>query len=162
MVIRTGKKVVSILLMVVMSGVLSGCFVRPIKEYYSADEIKRALMSNNRADLMIYFQVDSADVSNRSQKQIQSLGEAINTLPLPRYQVKLVGHTDSSGEQAYNVHLSLQRAKAVERVLNKRFNVAKKHMLTEGRGESDPYVSPERNDLDRKYNRRVSLELIRK
>lgn len=162
MVIHTWKKVVSILLMVVMSGVLSGCFFRPIKEFYSADEIKRALMSNNRADLMIYFQVDSSDVSDRSEKQIQALGEAITTLPLPRYQVKLVGHTDSSGEQAYNVHLSQQRAKAVERVLNKRFNVAKKYMLTEGRGESDPYVSPERNDLDRKYNRRVSLELIRK
>ncbi len=140
---------------------LSGCMTKPIKEFYSADEIKKALMGTGEADLMIYFAVDSDRISGKSDGQIAEVGKAVTSIPLPRYQVKVIGHTDSTGDNAYNLDLSQRRAKAVSKELQSRFGVDAKYLQTEGRGETDPYVSPERNELDRKYNRRVSLELVR-
>lgn len=69
--------------------------------------------------------------------------------------IHVVGHTDSTGSDAYNQGLSEQRASAVANALmGNGLNSAR--ILTEGRGESQPIASNASKDGQRQ-NRRVDI-----
>src|SRR5690606_18509472 len=55
--------------------------------------------------------------------------------------VKIVGHTDSDGDDASNLALSKRRAESVKRTLVSKFGISESRMVTDGKGESEP-VSP--------------------
>jgi OmpA-OmpF porin, OOP family len=106
-------------------------------------------------DTDILFAFDSADLP-------ASVGPAIAALlqPVPpAAAVSIVGHTDSLGEDAYNLGLSQRRAEAVAAaVAAARPDLS---LTTEGRGEADP-VAPndnggEDNPDGRAANRRVEI-----
>jgi OOP family OmpA-OmpF porin len=78
----------------------------------------------------------------------------------PAVQVKLVGHTDSTGDPAANNALSLARAKTVADLLAKG-GVAASRMATEGVGASDP-VAPNDTEEGRARNRRIELVVTQK
>ena len=69
--------------------------------------------------------------------------------------VKVVGHTDSVGSDAYNQGLSERRARSVADFLIAQGVPAGK-LSTEGRGESQP-VADNRTSAGRTENRRVSI-----
>jgi outer membrane protein OmpA-like peptidoglycan-associated protein len=71
--------------------------------------------------------------------------------------VRVVGHTDSSGSDAVNNPLSLERARAVERYLEDR-GVAGSRIEPVGRGEHEP-VADNSTEAGRAKNRRVELFL---
>ena len=71
--------------------------------------------------------------------------------------VKLVGHTDSIGPEAYNQGLSERRAKSVMDYLLKN-GVAASRMTMMGRGESQPIASNATRE-GRAQNRRVEIVL---
>lgn len=68
--------------------------------------------------------------------------------------VTVVGHTDTSGPAADNQALSERRAAAVAARLIE-LGVDPAAVRTEGRGESEPLVWPERTAADRAANRRI-------
>ncbi|MBI4908822.1 MAG: OmpA family protein [Acidobacteria bacterium] len=73
----------------------------------------------------------------------------------PRFQVKLVGHTDSTGDQKTNEKLAQQRAAAVKQFLEK-YGAQPGQVTAAGAGQREPKVantSPE----GRFMNRRVSM-----
>ncbi len=72
-------------------------------------------------------------------------------------QVTIVGHTDSTGSEAVNNPLSVQRAQSVRDYLSSR-GVAATRVATEGRGEREP-VSDNTTDAGRAKNRRVEILL---
>ena len=71
--------------------------------------------------------------------------------------VSIVGHTDSSGSEAVNAPLSMDRAQSVRDYLVSR-GVPASHMQTAGRGEREP-VADNSSESGRARNRRVEIFL---
>lgn len=69
--------------------------------------------------------------------------------------VHVIGHTDSTGADAYNQQLSQRRAESVVQYLGAR-GVAYQRLRPEGRGESQPRAS-NATELGRQQNRRVDM-----
>lgn len=72
--------------------------------------------------------------------------------------VEIMGHTDSSGDQAYNQILSERRARSVAQYFESR-QVNPVRLATYGHGEDYPIAS-NNSDAGRKLNRRVEIVLV--
>jgi outer membrane protein OmpA-like peptidoglycan-associated protein len=70
--------------------------------------------------------------------------------------VKIIGHTDSDGDDAANLELSKRRAQSVKDALTKEFGIDASRMETDGKGESQP---SDKNDTapGKANNRRVEF-----
>lgn len=94
-------------------------------------------------------------------KTLQALAEGLQLSPAARVQV--VGHSDltpikkTKDKWADNTALSRARAQAVARVLTE--NGVRTFIDVEGRGESEPLVSPEKDKNDQSRNRRVEVQV---
>lgn len=104
----------------------------------------------------ITYQTNSSDLNPGFHQVLNSVA-----LVLKEYDktlIEVAGHTDSTGDGAYNQGLSEQRAYSVSRYLIGQ-GVASARVLTIGYGESRPVAS---NDLEegRARNRRVELTLV--
>jgi outer membrane protein OmpA-like peptidoglycan-associated protein len=73
--------------------------------------------------------------------------------------IKVIGHTDSQGSDAYNQKLSERRASSVAAYLLSQ-GVAPNKLTSEGRGESQP-VADNDTEEGRAQNRRVELHINR-
>ena len=73
--------------------------------------------------------------------------------------IKIIGHTDSLGSQAFNQELSRKRARALGAYMIKNYGVPAKKVRVLGRGELDPIASNE-NYQGRQKNRRVEIEIL--
>jgi outer membrane protein OmpA-like peptidoglycan-associated protein len=70
--------------------------------------------------------------------------------------VKILGHTDSDGDDAVNLKLSQQRAEAVKSILVTEYNIDASKLAIEGRGETQPLAN--NNTAEGKaQNRRVEF-----
>lgn len=75
----------------------------------------------------------------------------------PNTEVRIIGHTDSTGSDAINDPLSLQRANSARDYLSVR-GVDTRRILTAGRGAREP-VADNGSDAGRAKNRRVEIYL---
>lgn len=103
----------------------------------------------------ILFATDSAAVSAQGQNDLYTV--ARNLQQYPNSTIRVVGHTDSTGSQAYNQDLSQRRARSVTGILTAA-GVAQARITTEGRGSAQPIAS---NDTanGRAQNRRVEIQV---
>ena len=69
-----------------------------------------------------------------------------------------VGHTDSTGPEAYNRKLSIRRAEAVKAYLIST-GIDASRVYTEGKGETQP-VADNKTAAGRAKNRRVTVEVV--
>ena len=101
----------------------------------------------------ILFATDSAAVSGPAQNDLYAIARNLQSYPNTR--VDVIGHTDSTGSDAYNMDLSQRRANAVAGVL-RAGGVASSRIATAGRGKTMPVAS---NDTaaGRAQNRRVEI-----
>jgi len=101
----------------------------------------------------VYFAFDSTALSGiETAKLDQFLNEAH---ALGRVHIRITGHTDSSGGDAYNQTLSTQRADAVKRYLIAR-GIDRLTLVASGMGEQAPATS-NATALGRANNRRSEL-----
>jgi OOP family OmpA-OmpF porin len=101
----------------------------------------------------INFAFDSSELDKASQVLLE---RAVDNLKRnPQMKVLIEGHTDSVGDEGYNMGLSLKRAKAVEDYIVTQ-GIAEERMDIKGLGETDPLAS---NDTPegRAQNRRVEF-----
>ena len=70
--------------------------------------------------------------------------------------VKIVGHTDSDGNDADNLSLSKRRAESVKSSLAKDFSIDASRLETDGKGESQP-VDKNTTAEGKANNRRVEF-----
>lgn len=84
--------------------------------------------------LRIGFEFDSAELTNRARLDLDSVAAALNGPELARARVTLEGHTDASGTEDYNLHLSQRRAEAVVVYLMQR-GVTGERLRSAGFGE---------------------------
>lgn len=101
----------------------------------------------------VNFHYNSDRLTTRAQQILD--GVAKELMQYPWIHVLVIGHTDDTGDPAYNKKLSLLRAKAVVRYLSSQ-GVAADRMRPEGRGEKSP-VACNRTEAGRARNRRVEF-----
>lgn len=103
----------------------------------------------------VLFAFNSAELNTGAQQRLQSLLPKLNDPSV--VSVKVIGHTDSVGSDAYNQGLSERRASSVAEYLISQ-GLAPQKVTSLGRGESEPVAD---NDADegRAQNRRVELHL---
>lgn len=74
----------------------------------------------------------------------------------PDVKVRIIGHTDSDGDDAKNLDLSKRRAAAVKANLSSEFSIESSRLQTDGKGESQPVV-PNTTPEGKANNRRVEF-----
>lgn len=110
----------------------------------------------------IYFDFDKSDIRDESIVELNKLLVFLNANP--SVVVEISGHTDSRGEDDYNMRLSDRRAKGVVAWLKAR-DVPSKRMISKGYGETRhiaPNENPDGTDNPegRQMNRRIELTII--
>jgi outer membrane protein OmpA-like peptidoglycan-associated protein len=101
----------------------------------------------------IHFDFDKSSIQNESYGLIKEMVTTLNNNPL--WTVQIVGHTDSTGADAYNQKLSLARANSLKAALVKR-GISPDRLTTLGAGASQP-VATNKTIQGRALNRRVVL-----
>src|SRR4029434_6439933 len=101
----------------------------------------------------IHFDVDKATIRPETQPLFDDIAQVLKNLSI--WRLRIVGHTDSTGDAAHNQLLSLQRANAVKSALVDR-GIQASRLETEGAGQYQP-VASNNTPVGRALNRRVVL-----
>lgn len=101
----------------------------------------------------VLFGSDVESLNAQSTEIVERIGKALLGVGIER--VRVDGHTDASGKEAYNQQLSLRRAKSVANVLGT-VGMKQENIQLQGLGSSEPVAS---NDTaaGRTENRRVAI-----
>ncbi len=102
----------------------------------------------------ILFDVDSDRIKPESFGVLKEIAAVLKEHS--DISVKIIGHTDSDGENTRNQELSVRRALAVKNVLNKEFGISTTRMQSDGLGESKP-VADNSSSEGKAKNRRVEF-----
>jgi OOP family OmpA-OmpF porin len=102
----------------------------------------------------IYFDVNKDVVKPESYGTLKDIAAVLNEVP--DVKAKIVGHTDTDGDDAKNMDLSKRRAASVKAELAKSFGVNADRLETDGMGESQP-VAPNDTPVNKALNRRVEF-----
>jgi outer membrane protein OmpA-like peptidoglycan-associated protein len=103
----------------------------------------------------ISFDTGRADIKPDLRSVLDSFANGLRDDPTTR--IRIIGHTDSTGSDAINDPLSLQRARSVKNYLADR-GIADSRIEAEGRGEHEP-IADNSSDAGRAKNRRVEILL---
>jgi outer membrane protein OmpA-like peptidoglycan-associated protein len=101
----------------------------------------------------ILFGFDRSDLNANAQANLDKLANVLKKYPDTN--IKIIGHTDDKGTDAYNQGLSERRANSVASYLRSN-GVVSNRISTVGMGESDPKVE-NTSDANRAENRRVEF-----
>jgi outer membrane protein OmpA-like peptidoglycan-associated protein len=102
----------------------------------------------------ILFDVNSDRIKPESFGVLKEIADVLKENPTVK--VKIVGHTDSDGDEKLNLALSENRAIAVKEALFKQFGIDKNRIETTGKGESEP-SDPNTTVAGKANNRRVEF-----
>lgn len=102
----------------------------------------------------IYFDVNKDVVKPESYGTLKEIATILNEVP--DVKVKIVGHTDSDGQDAANLDLSKRRAASVKAELVKSFGVNGERLETDGMGENQN-LAPNDTPSNKALNRRVEF-----
>lgn len=105
----------------------------------------------------ILFNVNSADIKPESYGTIKEIATVLKENESVR--VKIIGHTDSDGDDKLNLDLSKRRAASVMSYLIKEFSINESRMETDGLGESKP-IDKNTTPEGKANNRRVEFVKI--
>lgn len=106
-------------------------------------------------DSGLLFDFDSDRIRPEAARNFQELAKSLNKFGDSN--LLIVGHTDSQGEDAYNMSLSQRRANAASAYLQSQ-GVPSSRISTSGRGESEP-VATNATEAGRQLNRRVEVAI---
>jgi outer membrane protein OmpA-like peptidoglycan-associated protein len=105
-------------------------------------------------DLHVFFDFDSAGISENAAIDLAKLGEALTSDRLKGQKFLLAGHTDAKGPDAYNQSLSEQRANAVRAFLVENYGLGAQQLIAAGYGEEN-LATPDTPEAAE--NRRVQI-----
>lgn len=126
-----------------------GCPAPPVQN-------KIAEVKGNKIEIFqqVYFETNSATIEDRSDDVLNVVGNLIRNLKGKR--VRIEGHTDETGSDAYNLDLSKRRARAVAQWLVQYAEIDPALLETEGYGKSRPLTK----GGDTELNRRVEFVIL--
>jgi outer membrane protein OmpA-like peptidoglycan-associated protein len=103
----------------------------------------------------LLFDYDSDVLREAARKNLATLATSLEKYP--NTDLMIVGHTDATGPDAYNMTLSERRAAAASNYLAAQ-GVSRARLRSTGRGETEPVV-PNETETDRQKNRRVEVAI---
>lgn len=98
-------------------------------------EIAAATSEKPSADLTVYFEFNSADITSQARPTLMTLGRALTSPELRESQFMIAGHTDAKGKAPYNQSLSERRAQSVREFLIKEFQLEPRKLVSVGYGK---------------------------
>lgn len=117
---------------------------------YTADKARAV-------DVNVYFDFDSATLSESAKTQLNPLGEALASTASRQSRYIVAGHTDAKGSADYNRQLSERRAQAVRQYLLQEFAIEPDRLVAIGLGEDHLHTPLEPHAA---VNRRVEVAVI--
>ncbi|TAM10779.1 MAG: OmpA family protein [Nevskiaceae bacterium] len=105
----------------------------------------------------VHFEFNKATLLVDSKALLNQVGEAMKSQK--GMTVRIDGHTDDIGSDAYNMKLSQQRADSVRAYLITR-GIDGSRMSTQGFGKRKPIVTPQNTAAARELNRRVEFDIL--
>ena len=102
------------------------------------------------------FGFDQARLTPQDKQKLDDLLAQLKTMPEVT-QIRIAGHTDSTGDPAYNRKLSLRRAKAAEKYLTDH-GVDENRIVISAMGEDEPVANNATRE-GRAQNRRAEIEV---
>lgn len=130
-------------------------FVSNLKITTASPDMRSKLITEGK--LITYgitFDVNKADVKSESFGTLKSIADVLKENESVK--VKIIGHTDSDGDDAKNLQLSNLRAVSVKNELIKSFGIDAARMETDGAGETMPIASND-TPANKAQNRRVEF-----
>lgn len=103
----------------------------------------------------ISFDSGRADIKPGFRSMLDQFAQSLTQNP--QTTVQIIGHTDSTGDDAFNQNLSRERALATRDYLATR-GVSMNRIVVDGRGEREPVAANE-SEAGRARNRRVEIFL---
>lgn len=133
-------------------------FVSNLRVAVGAPDTRNKLITEGKFSTTgILFDVNSAGIRPESYGTLKEIAAVLTENGTVK--VKIIGHTDSDGDDAQNTALSKKRAEAVKAALVSDFGIDGSRMQTDGKGESEPAAS--NTTLEGKAgNRRVEFVKI--
>ena len=122
----------------------------------SVNQAEQQIIDAALKNRIIEFESGSAVLTDAGQKILDEMAIALNKVGGKK--VKIVGHTDSSGDATKNLKLSQDRALAVKNYLISK-SIPADHLSTEGLGSSKP-VADNTSPEGRKKNRRIEFTVL--
>lgn len=99
------------------------------------------------------FKTASTDINPKVQPVLEHIVSTLNAHPA--LAVRVIGHTDNTGDPQRNQQLSAQRAESVRNALVS-LGLDENRVSHEGRGDTEP-IAPNTSSEGRSVNRRVDL-----
>jgi outer membrane protein OmpA-like peptidoglycan-associated protein len=127
-----------------------------------AGKKKQVVVKRDRIEILdkVYFAYDSDRILPKSYDLLDNIARVINEhteIPM----IFIEGHTDSDGNDGYNLTLSDRRAKSVMRYLVETGKVASERLKAQGFGETKPVADNSTED-GKATNRRVEFRIVDK
>ncbi len=119
--------------------------------YFTVDEYGCPI----KGTLRIHFDTDKANIRSYSMEKVEKFASFL--IRNKGTTVKVIGHTDSVADDAYNMILSQKRANTVVRKLVE-LGVSENRLSAEGKGETMP-VATNSTASGKSLNRRIEVEL---
>lgn len=98
------------------------------------DQLAEAASGKPSLDFVIYFDLNSAKISNKSKASLDALGTALQDDSLKGASIMIAGHTDATGRAEYNQTLSERRADSVRTYLHEKFDIPSGDLTVVGYG----------------------------
>ena len=117
---------------------------------------KTRVSENLEINIQIQFEFDSAALASSEQPALDQMCRVMKKAEDVKL-FQIVGHTDSSGSEAYNARLSQLRADEVTRYLTNDCGIEATRLRAVGYGEEFPNNA---NDPRAPENRRVELQVL--
>jgi flagellar motor protein MotB len=136
-------------------GVSSGSFISNFRITNASPDMRSKLITEGKlVTYGIYFDVNKDVVKPESYGTIKGIADVLKENPTVK--IKIVGHTDSDGDDKSNLDLSKRRAASVKDALVKNFSIDAARIETDGKGEGAP-IAPNENGVNKALNRRVEF-----
>src|SRR5690606_13744997 len=130
-------------------------FISNLRVAVGAPDTRNKLITEGKfVTTGILFDVNSDKIKPESYGVLKEIANVLQENESVK--VKIVGHTDSDGDDASNLALSKRRAESVKRTLVSKFGISESRMVIDGKGESEP-VSPNNTPEGKANNRRVEF-----
>ncbi len=120
----------------------------------SPDLRSKLLTEGKLVSYGIYFDVNKDIVKPESYTTIKGIADILKENPTLK--IKIVGHTDSDGDDALNLNLSKRRAENVKNSLVSDFGIDASRIEFDGSGEKKP-IAPNDSPANKALNRRVEF-----
>jgi OmpA-OmpF porin, OOP family len=129
--------------------------INNIRVAVGAPDMRSKLLTDGKiVSYGIYFDSGKDVVKGESYGSLKEIAAVLTENPTVK--IKIVGFTDSDGDDAANLELSKKRAIAVKTALNKDFSIDNSRMETDGKGETEP-IAPNTTSEGKAKNRRVEF-----